>query len=61
MQRAFGLDVLACPRCGGRLRLIATISDPPVVEQILAHLGPALAPQPPGPAPPAATAVIAHA
>jgi hypothetical protein len=28
MHRAFGLDVLARPHCGGRLRLIATISDP---------------------------------
>jgi hypothetical protein len=24
---AFDLDVLACPRCGGRLRLIATVED----------------------------------
>jgi hypothetical protein len=24
-QRAFDIDVLACPRCGGRLRLIATV------------------------------------
>lgn len=60
MQRAFGLDVLACPRCGGRLHLIATISDPAVVEQILSHLGLAPAPRAPGPAPPAGTAVIAH-
>jgi len=28
MQRAFGLDMLVCPHCGDRLRLIATISDP---------------------------------
>jgi hypothetical protein len=41
MRRAFGLDVLACPRCGGRLQLIATISDPRVIERILAHLAPA--------------------
>ena len=27
MHRALGLDVLACPRCGGRLRLVATIQD----------------------------------
>jgi Putative transposase len=27
MRRAFGLDVLACPRCGGRLRLLGTIED----------------------------------
>jgi hypothetical protein len=39
MGRAFGIDVLACPRCGGRLRLIATIEDPTVVRKILAHLG----------------------
>ncbi len=60
MQRAFGLDVLACPRCGAWLHLIATISDPAVVAQILAHLGRAPASPAPGPAPPAGTAVIAH-
>jgi len=27
MQRVFELDVLACPSCNGRLRLIASISD----------------------------------
>jgi len=30
--------VLACPRCGGRLRLIAPISDPLVAERLVAHL-----------------------
>jgi hypothetical protein len=35
MRRAFGLDVLACPRCGGRLRVIATVEDPLAVRQIL--------------------------
>jgi hypothetical protein len=28
MRRAFDIDVLACPRCGGRLRLVATVEDP---------------------------------
>jgi len=28
MRRAFDLDVRACPRCGGRLRLIASVEDP---------------------------------
>ena len=46
MQRAFGLDVLACPRCGGRLRLIATICDPRVAERLVTHL--ARAPRRPG-------------
>jgi hypothetical protein len=58
MQHAFELDVLACPRCGDRLHLIATISDPTVVEQIPAHVGIAPAPRPPGPAPPAGAAVV---
>ena len=35
MHRAFAIDVLACPRCGGRLRLIATIHDPAVIRRIL--------------------------
>ncbi len=30
--------MLACPRCGGRLCLIATLEDPAVVSKILAHL-----------------------
>jgi len=39
MRRAFELDVLGCPRCGGRMGLIATIEDPRVIRRILAHLG----------------------
>jgi hypothetical protein len=39
MRRAFDVDVLACPRCGGRMRLIATIEDPRIIREILAHLG----------------------
>ncbi len=39
MRRAFGIDVLACPGCGGRLRLLATIMSPAVIRTILDHLG----------------------
>ena len=53
MRRVFDLDVLACPRCGGRLRVLATIQDPAVVRAILAHLRLPLGPDRPGPAPPA--------
>jgi hypothetical protein len=35
MQRSFGCDVLACPRCGGRLELIALIEDSRVIRRIL--------------------------
>jgi hypothetical protein len=38
MQRTFGLHVLACPRCGGRLRLIALIEQRAVITQMLEHL-----------------------
>jgi hypothetical protein len=39
LRRGVALDVLACPRCGGRMRLLATIEDPQVSRNILAHLG----------------------
>jgi len=52
MRRAFDLDVLACPRCGGRLRLLATIDDPQVVLRLLAHLGLPTDPLRPDPAEP---------
>jgi hypothetical protein len=39
MARTFGIDVLACPRCGGRLRLIALIEQAAVIDRILRHLG----------------------
>ena len=39
MQRSFGFDVLACPRCAGRLTLVALIHNPAVIRRILEHLG----------------------
>ena len=39
MHRAFAIDVLACPHCGGRLRLIATLREPAVIRKLLAHPG----------------------
>jgi hypothetical protein len=39
MRRTLGFDVLACSRCGGRLRLIAVIEQAPVIQRILRHLG----------------------
>jgi hypothetical protein len=52
MHRAFGIDVLACAQCGGRLRLIATLHDPAVIRKILAHLALSHSGQSPGPGPP---------
>ena len=39
MRRTFGIDVLTCPHCGGRLRLLALIEHTSIVERILRHLG----------------------
>jgi hypothetical protein len=38
LRRAFEIDVLACPDCGGRLRLVATIEQRALIEKILSHL-----------------------
>jgi hypothetical protein len=47
MRRSFGFDVLACDRCGGRLRLIALIQQAEVIGRILTRLGvPAEVPTP---------------
>jgi hypothetical protein len=57
MRRVFALDVLACPRYGGRLRVIAAAQDPLAVQAILTHRARSGAPAPPGPAPPAPAAL----
>jgi hypothetical protein len=35
----FQIDVETCPKCGGTIKIIACIEDPPVIERILNHLG----------------------
>jgi hypothetical protein len=45
LRRSFEVDVLQCPRCQGRLRVLAVITEREPVQRILAHLGvPAEAP-----------------
>jgi len=39
LKKVFEIDVLACPECGGRLRLIAFIAAATVARRILGHLG----------------------
>ena len=38
MKRVFGIDIEACARCGGKLKVIASIEEPAVIAKILAHL-----------------------
>ena len=39
MRRVFETDVLECPRCAGRMRLISTITQPEVIRAILECIG----------------------
>ena len=56
-ERSFEFDVLACPRCGGQLRLIATVEDPREIRDVLDAL--ALSTEPVDRAPPPSTLVDA--
>jgi hypothetical protein len=38
LQQIFEVDPLACPTCHGAMRLVAFITQPSVIDQILAHL-----------------------
>jgi hypothetical protein len=38
LQRVFGIEIEACARCGGGLKVIASIEDPALIARILAHL-----------------------
>jgi ribosomal protein S27E len=38
LKRVFAIDIEHCRRCGGKLRVIASIEDPALIERILAHL-----------------------
>ncbi len=39
LKRVFDIDLEHCPQCGGALKIIAAIVEPPVIARILAHLG----------------------
>ncbi len=39
LRRSFSVDVLECPKCHGRLRMIADITEREPARRILAHLG----------------------
>ena len=39
MARIFAVDVLECPRCGGRMRILAAIEDPAVNRPVAGPVG----------------------
>ena len=38
LQRLFGIDIETCERCGGKVKVIASIEDPAVIAYTLKHL-----------------------
>ena len=38
LKRVFGVEIQSCARCGGKLKIIASIEEPAVIAKILAHL-----------------------
>jgi hypothetical protein len=38
LRRIFEVDPLQCPACGGRMRIVEFILEPPLIDQILRHL-----------------------
>jgi hypothetical protein len=39
LERVFGVDVLACTKCQGRMKVLACLEKPDAVRKILRHLG----------------------
>ena len=39
MDPVFGVDILRCPRCGGRRHMISQVTDPFAIRKVLGHLG----------------------
>ena len=46
MRRVFAVDVLECPRCKGRMRILAQIHPPETTHAILECLGLPIRPPP---------------
>jgi hypothetical protein len=38
LKRVFGVEIECCARCGGQLKIIASIEEPQLIAKILLHL-----------------------
>lgn len=38
LKRVFGIEIDTCTRCGGALKIVASIEEPELIAKILAHL-----------------------
>jgi 23S rRNA U2552 (ribose-2'-O)-methylase RlmE/FtsJ len=39
LKRVFAIDIEKCEKCGGKMKAIASIEEPDVIEKIMKHLG----------------------
>ena len=39
LKRVFDIDISICPKCSGKIKIIAAIEDPSVIKKILSHMG----------------------
>jgi hypothetical protein len=39
LKRVFMTDALTCPKCDGRMKILAAITEPDAIRKILDHLG----------------------
>jgi hypothetical protein len=46
IRKIYAADPLVCPRCGGRMKVIAAIERDDIIFRILLHLGPVSAEDP---------------
>ena len=45
IRKAFEVDPMVCPRCGGTMKVIAFLTDYAVVDRIISHLKLTLSPK----------------
>jgi len=38
LKRVFNIDIETCDKCGGNVRIVASIEDPAVIQKILIYL-----------------------
>lgn len=39
LRKTFGIDVMVCPQCDGKMRLVSNVDKPSAIARILEHLG----------------------
>ena len=39
IRKVYEVDPIICPRCGGRMKVVAFLTEPAVVDRIIRHLG----------------------